>query len=60
MSLYISTAPHVRSQQNTRSLMLDVIIALMPATIAGIYYFGVNAALPVVISTFSAGLFEYL
>ena len=60
MSLYISTAPHVRSQQNTRSLMLDVIIALMPATIAGIYYFGVNAALLVVISTFSAVLFEYL
>ncbi len=60
MSLYLSTAPHVRSPQNTRSIMGDVLIALAPATIAGIYYYGWNAALIVVLSTLSAVLFEYL
>lgn len=60
MSLYISTAPHVRSPQNTRSLMGDVLIALLPTTIAGIYYFGLNAALVCIIATVSAILFEYL
>lgn len=60
MSLYISTAPHVRSSQNTRSLMGDVLIALLPTTIAGIYYFGLNAALVCIIATASAILFEYL
>lgn len=60
MSLYISTAPHVRSPQNTRSLMGDVLIALLPTTIAGIYYFGLNAALVCIIATASAILFEYL
>ena len=37
MSLYMSTAPHVRSPQNTRSLMGDVLIALAPTTIAGLW-----------------------
>ncbi len=60
MSLYLSTAPHVRSPQNTRSLMGDVLIALAPTTIAGIYYYGWNAALIVALSTLSAVLFEYL
>ena len=60
MSLYMSTAPHVRSPQNTRSLMGDVLIALAPTTIAGIYFFGVSAAIVVALATASAILFEYL
>lgn len=60
MNLYVSTAPHVRSPQNTRSLMGDVIIALLPTTAAGIYFFGLNAALVVALATASAILFEYL
>ena len=51
MSLYMSTAPHVRSPQNTRSLMGDVLIALAPTTIAGIYFFGVSAAIVVALAT---------
>ena len=54
MSLYMSTAPHVRSPQNTRSLMGDVLIALAPTTIAGIYFFGVSAAIVVALATASA------
>ena len=60
MSLYMSTAPHVRSPQNTRSLMGDVLIALAPTTIAGIYFFGISAAIVVALATASAILFEYL
>lgn len=60
MSLYMSTAPHVRSPQNTRSLMGDVLIALVPTTIAGIYFFGISAAIVVALATASAILFEYL
>ena len=60
MSLYMSTARLVRSPQNTRSLMGDVLIALAPTTIAGIYFFGVSAAIVVALATASAILFEYL
>ena len=48
------------SPQNTRSLMGDVLIALAPTTIAGIYFFGVSAAIVVALATASAILFEYL
>ena len=34
--LKISTAPHINSPQDTRSIMLDVIIALLPALAAAL------------------------
>ncbi|MBR5902701.1 MAG: RnfABCDGE type electron transport complex subunit D, partial [Clostridia bacterium] len=34
--LYVSAAPHIHSGASTRNIMLDVIIALMPATIASV------------------------
>ncbi len=36
----VSGTPHVRSKESIQSIMRDVIIALVPATAAGIYYFG--------------------
>ncbi len=60
MKLYLSTAPHIRCPQSTRSIMTDVIIALAPATIVAIWYFGLNAAISVAVSTCSAVLFEFL
>ena len=33
----VSSSPHVKSKVTTQSIMRDVIIALMPATIFGIY-----------------------
>ena len=47
MSLILSSAPHVRSKDNTQRLMLNVIIGLLPCVIAGIWYFGWRAALVV-------------
>lgn len=45
----ISSSPHVRHEDSTASIMLDVIIALLPATIMGIYNFGVSAFLLILI-----------
>lgn len=56
----ISSSPHVRSSQTVRGTMLDVIIALLPATVWGIYKFGLNAFLVVLASVTSALLAEYL
>ena len=60
MDLRISNAPHIRCKETTRTLMLDVIIALLPTTILGVYYFGMNAAMLVVLGVASAVLSEYL
>lgn len=46
----VTSSPHVRDNVTTQKIMLDVIISLLPATIFGIYNFGLNAALIVVIS----------
>ena len=35
LKLIASSSPHIRSNEDTRSIMLDVIIALMPALIMG-------------------------
>ena len=56
--LTMSLAPHVKSNESTRRIMLDVIIALVPAMIGAIYFFGLNAVKLIVISIVSAVFFE--
>lgn len=56
----LSAAPHIRSRRTTKNIMLDVLIALLPATIAGIVYFGWQAAVIIVISLASAALTEFV
>ncbi len=41
--LNVSSSPHVRSKITTGKIMLDVILALMPATFFGVYRFGLHA-----------------
>ena len=41
--LIISSSPHLRSKEDTSTIMRDVVIALIPATIAAVYYFGMGA-----------------
>jgi electron transport complex protein RnfD len=48
----------VRSKESIQSIMRDVIIALVPATAAGIYYFGINALILVIAAIVSAVAFE--
>lgn len=50
----ISSSPHIRSGETTRSIMLNVIIALSPAAAYGVYIFGINSLLLIAVSIISA------
>ena len=54
----VSSSPHVRHKDTTTSIMRDVIIGLLPATIFGIYNFGLNAALVVITAVLSSVALE--
>ena len=51
--LHISSSPHVRSKVSTSSIMQTVLLALLPATLFGIYNFGPHALLLVILSVAS-------
>ena len=57
--LTVSSSPHIRSKTNTQSIMLDVIIALLPALCVSVYIFGLRALLVVAISVFASVFFEW-
>lgn len=59
-NITISATPHVRSNESTQSIMRDVIIALLPATAMGVYRFGMNALLLMLISIAAAVIAEAL
>lgn len=52
--LKVSSSPHIRSKDSVSHIMRDVVIALLPAAIAGIYFFGINAAIIVAITVLTA------
>ena len=56
----ISSSPHITSSENTSGIMLDVIFALLPATVCGIYFFGFHALLIIAVSVASAVVSEYI
>ncbi len=56
--LTASSSPHIRSDENVSKIMLDVLIALIPAFIASIFYFGINSLILVVASVLSAVITE--
>lgn len=58
--LNVSTSPHVRSSASTSSIMCDVLIAMAPAALFGIYQFGFRAFLIIVICVATAMLTEYI
>jgi len=58
--LFVCSSPHLRDTGSTRRIMLDVILALLPAVIAGIWFFGIRAALVILVTTVSAVFTEYL
>ena len=43
----VTSSPHIKADDDTRSLMLDVLIALVPALAVAIYTFGVRALIHV-------------
>lgn len=58
--LNVSASPHVRDKTTTSQIMLDVIFALLPATLFGIYNFGLNAALIIAVTVATCVLSEFL
>ena len=58
--LKISTAPHMHTDRTTASLMRDVVIALLPAAVAAVLFFGVGALKVILTSVAGCVLFEYL
>ena len=62
--LHVSSSPHIRSKVTTDYLMKMVIVALMPATVAGVCFFGWKALLLVCLSVATCvateGIYETL
>lgn len=56
--LIVSSSPHLRSNESVKKIMLDVVIALIPAIIGAVYFFGLNALKLILISVASAIFFE--
>lgn len=58
--LIVSYAPHIRTKKSTSVLMRDVVIALLPALLASVYFFGLPALMHTFVCVLSAVLFEFL
>ncbi|OUQ20611.1 Na+-transporting NADH:ubiquinone oxidoreductase subunit D [Lachnoclostridium sp. An14] len=58
--LHVSSSPHVRDKVTTKNLMFDVVIALIPATVWGVYQFGLYALAVVVATIAACVLSEYV
>ena len=56
----VSPSPHVHGKENTTKLMRDVIIALIPAVLVSIYFFGLSAIHLVAVSVIACVAVEYL
>ncbi len=56
----VSSNPHIRSKVTTSNIMLAVVIALLPAAGFGIYNFGLDALILILITVATTVLTEYL
>ena len=56
----VSSNPHVRDKMTTSRIMQLVVIALLPATLFGIWNFGLHALLVVLVTVVSSVFFEWL
>ena len=59
-NLTVSSSPHIRQNTSTQRVMLDVIIALMPAFIASILIFGYRSAIVVCVCVAACVLCEFI
>lgn len=57
---HVSAAPHARSPIDTRNIMQDVCIALIPASLFGIYNFGLRALLVILTTVLACTVTEYV
>lgn len=57
---HVSSSPHIHSGVTTSEIMRDVAIALMPASVMGVYQFGFQAFLVLLVSVTACVVTEYL
>ncbi|MCQ2284500.1 MAG: RnfABCDGE type electron transport complex subunit D [Bacteroidales bacterium] len=58
--LNVSGSPHVHSDESVKTIMWSVVIALMPAFLVSIFYFGLPVIILTCVSVGCCVLFEYL
>ena len=58
--LLVSPAPHIHSAENTRRIMMDVLIALAPSLLVSIYFFGFSAIQLVFVGALTCVGVEYV
>jgi len=58
--LTVTPSPHAHGKETTGKLMLGVVIALVPALITSIYFFGLGAIIVTLTAILSCVIFEYL
>ena len=56
----VSSNPHIRSKTTTSNIMLAVLIALLPAAGFGIYNFGLDALILILVTVATTVLTEFL
>lgn len=60
MNLYVNSSPHIRDSRTTQSLMLDVLIALVPALLVSVYVFGTRSLVITAVTVAACVAFEYI
>jgi len=60
MKLFVSSSPHLRSKKTTTGVMLDVLIALVPALVMAVVYFGYKALILALVCVGTCVLTEYI
>ena len=58
--LIVTAAPHITSADSTQKIMQRVCIALLPALVASVIIFGINALIITVVTVAACVIFEYL
>lgn len=58
--LHVSASPHIHSARTTQFVMLDVVIALLPAAVAGVILFGLSALWVILCCVAAAVLSEFV
>ena len=58
--LIVSSSPHLNGKKTTQNIMRDVLIALAPAAVSGVIFFGYRAAALLAVCVVSSCLCEYI
>jgi electron transport complex protein RnfD len=56
--LVVSSSPHIKTPESVKSVMTDVLVALFPAALAGVIFFGIPALLTMVLCVVAAMITE--